>query len=148
MSDEGGTMRLTVRNILRRYKAQKASRNLWIISDREQSWELSVCKDAVYPDSDTVWTWKIDTQFFEKDNWAARYLMRRIQEKITGIRYIKHKKGTVPSICWGTCRHPEQCNTMLCSDCPIAETFWAKREGIRMLYYLGDGEIEKVKIDR
>lgn len=141
-------MRLTVKSILCRYKAQKAGRNLWIITDKDQSWELPVCKDAVYPGSNTVWAWKIDTQFFENNEWAVRYLMQRIQEKTTGIRYIKHKKGTVPSICQHICRHPEQCNTLLCSGCPIAEVFWAKREGINMLYYLGDGEIEKVRIDR
>ena len=141
-------MRLTIRSILRRYKAQKIGRNLWIISDKGQKWELPIYKDAVYPDSDTVWPWKIDTQFFEKDEWAAHYLMRRIQEKTTGIRYIKHKKRTIPSICGYMCRHPEQCNSMLCSDCPVAEVFWAKREDIRILYYLDDGEIEKVRIDR
>lgn len=141
-------MRLTVKSILCRYKAQKTDRNLWIITDKTQSWELPVCKDAVCPDSDTVWAWKIDTQFFEKNEWAARYLMRRIQEKTMGIRYIKHKKGMIPFICQYTCRRPEQCNTMICSGCPIAEVFWAKREGINMLYYLGDDEIEKVRIDR
>lgn len=81
--------------------------------------------------------WKVDTQYFTDDLWAAHYLEKLITEKLTGMRIILHKKGEVPDICGinGTaCRSPQKCNSAICTSCPVAEAFFAKRDGVKLVY--------------
>ena len=127
--------------ILREYKATLVNNNHWVIKGEVKEWEIHVYKDAIYPDSESVWDWKVDTQFFSQDNYAEKYLRRLVSEKETGIRIINRSKREVPDICGdGTlgCRHPNQCNTMLCSNCPVAEAFFAKRDGVILQYISED----------
>jgi hypothetical protein len=102
---------------------------------------VDIIKDAEYENKDTdrvtVWPWKIDTQYFSKDEYAKAYLKTLIAEKLTGIRIIYHAKREVPDICGSegrACRHPNKCNTMLCSSCPVAEKFFADRDKVTIVY--------------
>lgn len=113
---------------------------LWIvngINDKtKQEWSFLVEQDPIASDG-SEWAWKIDTQYFSWDKWAFDYMKKLIQEKETGIRVINHPKQKVPEICGvngAACRHPNKCNTMLCSDCPVAEEFFAKRDGVTLQY--------------
>jgi hypothetical protein len=96
---------------------------------------ITVKKDVEHNGS--IWEWKIDTQIFSKNEYAENYLKKLIAEKLTGIRIIDHKKGSIPEICGiegKACRHPKECNTMLCSHCPIAEQFFAERNNVKLIY--------------
>lgn len=84
------------------------------------------------------WKWLVDGQYFDSDKFAAKYLLRRIEEIRSGIRIFDHEKQAVPAICGvegRACRHPNACNSALCSHCPVAEEFFAKRDGILTLKY-------------
>ncbi len=84
-----------------------------------------------------TWLWKVEDQYFGKDEYALNYLKRLINEKLTGIRIIYHKKWDVPEICGidgRACRCPGKCNTMLCEGCPVAEAFFAERDGVKLIY--------------
>lgn len=88
-------------------------------------------------DRGSIWLWKINSQYFDKDEYALNYLKKLISEKLTGCRIILHAKKEAPVIC-GTdgraCRCPGKCNTALCSDCPVAEAFFAERDGVKLIY--------------
>jgi hypothetical protein len=84
-----------------------------------------------------LWAYKIDSQYFSKRESAISYLHRLIQEKLTGLRIINHKQKRVPEICEGACRHPNECNRALCSQCPIALKFFADRDNLKLVYVLG-----------
>lgn len=84
-----------------------------------------------------VFAWKIDNQYFDNDGYALNYLKRLVVEKLTGVRIVLHKKMTVPNICGVdgcACRHPGKCNTALCFDCPVAEAYFAERDGMELVY--------------
>lgn len=38
------------------------------------------------------------------------------------------------AICGYACRFPGKCNSALCSDCPVAEAFFAERDGVELVY--------------
>lgn len=57
-----------------------------------------------------------------------------VAEKLTGKRIILHKKREKPDICGYACRFPGKCNSALCSDCPVAEAFFAERDGVELVY--------------
>ena len=65
-------------------------------------------------------------------------LKKLIEEKVTGLRIIYHPKQQAPDICGGgegtACRRPGECNRMLCSKCPVAEKFFADRDGVTLVY--------------
>lgn len=84
-----------------------------------------------------IWAWKVDGQYFDADRYALDYLKRLVTEKLTGKRILFHAKQPVPDICGvdGTgCRAKGECNTVLCSDCPVAEKFFADRDGVELVY--------------
>lgn len=96
---------------------------------------IAVEKEPEY--NGQTWEWRIDGQVFGKDGYALDYLKRLVAEKLTGNRIILHQKRKVPEICGiegRACRHPGECNTMLCSDCPVAEKFFADRDGVELVY--------------
>lgn len=55
-------------------------------------------------------------------------------EKLTGKRILLHKKREKPDICGYACRFSGECNRALCSDCPVAEAFFAERDGVELVY--------------
>lgn len=84
-----------------------------------------------------LWNWKIGTQYFDKEEHARSYLRQLVAEKLTGKRVILHRKHKVPEICGSdgrACRCPGKCNTALCLDCPVAEQFFADRDGVELIY--------------
>lgn len=88
-----------------------------------------------------VWAWKVDTQIFSDDRGAGYYLKKLICEKLTGKRIIYHAKKEVPDICGvdgAACRSRGKCNTALCSSCPVAEAFFAERDGVELIYAVGE----------
>lgn len=105
-------------------------------------WNIHVLKDAIYPETGSVWDWKVDGQLFSRDEWAAAYLVKLIAEKITGERIIDRERGKVPDICGCeeyvskySCRAKQRGYfTMLCSYCPIAEQMEADRDGVKLIY--------------
>lgn len=85
----------------------------------------------------SVWKWKIDTQFFDNEQYALNYLKQLVTEKLIGKRIIFHRKMEIPEICGvdgQCCWHPGKCNSMLCSGCPVAEKFFADRDGVELIY--------------
>jgi hypothetical protein len=119
--------------------------NALISTGREFGLEIE--KDAIYPETGKVWEWKVDGQYFSREDWAAKFLTKRITEKTTSIRTINRKRGNVPDICgseeyliahsgddWGCRAQRRGCFTMLCSNCPIAEKMQADRDGLKLIY--------------
>lgn len=97
--------------------------------------QIRVEQDVTYNGS--IWPWKVDDQYFGKEEYARRYLSTLIWEKMTGNRLIFHAKMKVPDICGvdgAACRCPGKCNLALCSNCPIAEAFFAERDNVRLVY--------------
>lgn len=105
-------------------------------------WTIHIYKDAVYPDTGTVWEWKVDGQYFDREDSAANYLTNLIAEKMTGKRVINRERGKIPDVCgceeyvtkyscWAKVRGYF---TMLCSHCPIAEKMQADRDGVILIY--------------
>lgn len=87
-----------------------------------------------------IWEWKIGNQVFGKDDYAYKYLLRIVSEKLTGKRIIHHAKREIPNTCGiegRACRHPGECNTSLCIYCPIAEKFFADEDGVELIYAVG-----------
>lgn len=83
------------------------------------------------------WAWKVGDQYFSKDRYAEDYLKRLITEKLTGKRILLRSRGEAPDICGiegCACRSPGQCNTALCSNCPVADDFFAARDGVELVY--------------
>ena len=128
---------MTMEQVLAKYKAECQKVGYWLIENKEKGWVIRIDKDAVYPDTKTVWPWKVDTQFFNNNEHAAKYLSCIIDEKNTGVRIIPHAKREIPDICGISgcgCRRPDKCNSMLCSDCPVAEEFFARQDGVTLKY--------------
>lgn len=102
--------------------------------------EIRVEKDAEYVNETgkkSTWMWKIDEQFFDKDEYALNYLKKLLVERLTGKRIILHSKRNAPDICGVdgcACRARGKCNTALCSYCPVAEKFFADRDGVELVY--------------
>lgn len=65
----------------------KENRAVWltpshcVIQGEKKDWEIHVYKNAPYPDSDTIFPWKVDTQFFSYDHWAEKYLLRLMMRR-------------------------------------------------------------------
>ena len=140
---------MTMAQVLNAY-GEKADKNLWSVrvkdaakGDSNATRLISVASDVIYhEDSEETgtsrWKWLVDGQHFDSDKFAAKYLLRRIEEIRTGVRTFDHEKQAVPDICGvegRACRHPNACNSALCSHCPVAEKFFAKRDGILSLKY-------------
>lgn len=83
------------------------------------------------------WAWRVGTQIFDNEAYAVGYLKQLIAEKVTGKRIILHAKQDVPEICGvngAACRCPGKCNSMICTACPVAEKFFADRDGVELVY--------------
>ena len=118
--------------------AEKVSEKVFIIH-LSNGKEIRVEKDAEYISEarKTTWMWKIDGQFFDKDEYALDYLKKLLVEKLTGKRIILHSKRNAPDICGvdgRACRAPGKCDRALCSYCPVAEKFFADRDGVELVY--------------
>lgn len=126
---------MTIQEVLEINHAVFLKKDHWVIKGKgklQKEWEIHIYKNTVNPE----WGWKIDTQYCS-EKIAAKYLIRLINEKKTGIRIIEHKIGSVPVICGingAACRLPNQCNSALCRDCPVAEKFFAERDGVKLHY--------------
>lgn len=86
-----------------------------------------------------TYAYKVESQYFTTFKSAYNYLRKLIQEKTTGLRMVYHRKQTVPDICGvngAACRAKGNYNTMLCSMCPIAEEFYAKQDGVKLVYVM------------
>lgn len=80
---------------------------------------------------------KIDSQYFTSFHPARTYLHQLILEKISCYRMIYHRKQTVPEICGvngSACRAKGECNRALCTNCPVAEEFFAEKDGVKLMY--------------
>ena len=102
---------------------------------------IPILRHARYEETDSVWAWKVDTQYFDTSASAWKYLNRRIQEKLTGKRVLL-KKYNAPDICGidgSACRSPEKRNTALCSNCPVGEKFHAEQDGLEVVYAVEGG---------
>ena len=111
--------------------AEQISDNKYIIHLSNEK-QIEVEEQPEY--NGVVWAWKVDSQYFGKDEHALDYLKRLVAEKLTGIRVIYHEKRKVPDICGYACRRPGECNTNLCMECPVAEAFFAERDGVKLVY--------------
>lgn len=83
------------------------------------------------------WAWRVGTQIFDNEAYAVGYLKQLIAEKLTGKRIILHSKQDIPEICGvdgAACRCPWKCNSMICTACPVAEKFFADRDGVELVY--------------
>jgi hypothetical protein len=116
----------------------------------DKPWIISCKKNVVVlnaKDIPDVWPWQIDGQYFNKTEWANNYMVKVVQEKLTGIRIIKHSRGTVPNLCGpevyllqhrsdgqGCHMMTENRRSNLCSNCPIAEMLDAERDGVKLVY--------------
>ena len=84
-----------------------------------------------------VWAWQVESQIFSNDDDALCYLERLIGEKLTGKRIIYHAKSEVPNICGVDgrgCRSVGSYNKAGCSRCPVAEAYFAERDGVELIY--------------
>lgn len=114
--------------------AETIDEKRWIIHLSNGA-EIAVEKEPEHNGS--TWEWKIDTQVFSKEEFARSYLKTLVTEKLTGKRVIFHKKNKVPGICGEdgrACRCPDECNRALCMGCPVAEKFFADRDGVELIY--------------
>ena len=140
---------MTMAQVLNAY-GEKADKNLWTVRVKDAAQGnsnatrlISVASDVLYhaegeEASTSRWKWLVDGQYFDRDKFAAKYLLRRIEEIRTGIRTFDHEKQAVPDICGvdgRACRRPNACDSALCRHCPVAEAFFAKRDGILSLKY-------------
>lgn len=83
------------------------------------------------------WEYRVDTQYFCQYSYAQSYIRELIHEKLTGIRYIYHTKRKAPDICGnGKACRSEECDRMLCTDCPVAEEFHAKHDNVSIEYVI------------
>ena len=119
--------------------AEKISEKVFIVhlSNGKEIW---VEKDAEYTSETgekSTWMWKVDNQFFGEDEYALNYLKKLLAENLTGKRIILHAKRNAPDICGvdgRACRAPGKCDRALCSYCPVAEKFFADRDGVELIY--------------
>ncbi len=86
--------------------------------------------------SEIKWDYIINGYKFNNLFYARDYLHTLICEKMSGIRHIYHRKGDAPQLCgYGkACRSKGECDTALCTDCPVAEQFFAERDGVKLEY--------------
>lgn len=97
--------------------------------------KISVSRNVKH--NGTIWEWKVNDQLFSKEQYALNYLKRVISEKLTGYRVLYHSKQKVPEICGvngAACRRPGKCNSALCITCPVAEKFFADKDGVTLVY--------------
>ena len=111
--------------------AEQVAENRYIIH-LSNGKEIEVTEHPVH--NGNVWDWKVDSQVFDTDNYALNYLKKLVAEKLTRKRILLHKKREKPDICGYACRFPGECNSALCSDCPVAEAFFAERDGVELVY--------------
>ena len=89
-----------------------------------------------------IWAWCVETQYFDKEEYALQYLKTLVAEKLTGKRILFHRKYEVPAICGvngAACRARGECNRALCDRCPVAEQFFADRDGVELIYAVERG---------
>jgi hypothetical protein len=116
------------------FNAEKINEKVFIIH-LSNGQEIRVEEKPEY--NGKVWGWKVDTQIFSMDESALQYLKTLAAEKLTGKRIICHRKMKVPFICGvdgAACRAKGECNTALCDGCPVAEKFFADRDGVELVY--------------
>lgn len=120
-------------NIIGGIEGTRIGENTFIVSLCNNT-SIRIEKNVEY--NGNIWGYKIETQYFDREKDALYYLHNLIIEKMTGIRFILHVKREVPTICSTAdgCRHKGHCNTALCYDCPIAEQFFAERDGVSLVY--------------
>lgn len=114
--------------------AEQTGEKTWTIH-LSNGGEIEVEEAPVY--NGNIWAWKINGSIWSREDWALGYLKRIIAEKLTGKRILFHAKREVPDICGvngAACRCKGECNSALCSWCPIAEKFFADRDGVELIY--------------
>lgn len=77
---------------------------------------------------------------------CRRVVERIVQEQYTGQRIIPRKKGKIPEICGiegRACRAKGECNRALCMWCPVADKFFADRDGVELVYAISGEEESK-----
>lgn len=82
-------------------------------------------------------TFKIEKELKITTENIVNYLKKLLVERLTGKRIILHSKRNAPDICGvdgRACRAHGKCNTALCSYCPVAEKFFADRDGVELVY--------------
>ena len=95
-----------------------------------------------------AFAWKVDRQYFSNDASALSYLDRLIAEKLTGKRIIYHAKQSVPEICsagGAACCAPGEYDRALCYECPVAEAFFAQRDGVELVYAIKENNKKENK---
>jgi len=120
-------------------KIEETEKKTYTVSstDPRHPWTIPVVKDAVYPETGSVWEWLVGGQFFSKTQYASDYLSGLIAEKQTGVRTLQHKRGSFPMICGdGTYCRAEHRDyfSMLCFHCPKAEQMQAEKDGVTLSY--------------
>lgn len=116
------------------FNAEQISEKVYIIH-LSNGKEIRVEKEPEH--NGNIWGWKVDTQVFDRDEYALGYLKELVAEKLTGKRIIRHRKMEVPDICGedgAACRARGKCNLALCGSCPVAEKFFADRDGVELVY--------------
>lgn len=133
------------------YTAKRNSYKTWEVFslDNDNQWSFTVTEDCPYEHDEKhdVWDWRIDKQYFNCTEYAVKYLYKLISEKVSHIRIIHHLRHEVPDCCgceefllkhshdsWGCKYQTTGRESMLCSDCPIAEEINAKRDGVMLQY--------------
>lgn len=115
-------------------KAEKTGTNAFIVH-LSNGGTVEVVEQPTY--EDRTFAWKVASQYFSEDAYALHYLKRLIAENLTGKRIISHAKNSVPDICGvegAACRAHGECNRALCDGCPVAEEFFAHRDGVELVY--------------
>lgn len=77
------------------------------------------------------------------DHILRKFIERRLMEQYTGQRILPRKKGKVPEICGiegRACRAKGECNRALCMWCPVADKFFADRDGLELVYAISGEE--------
>ena len=120
------------------FNAEQINEKIFIIH-LSNGKEIRVEKEPEHNGS--IWGWKVDNQVFDREDYALSYLKKLVAEKLTGKRIIHHRKMEVPVICGvngAACRSPGKCNLALCWGCPVAEKYFADRDGVELVYAVSD----------
>lgn len=83
------------------------------------------------------WDWRINGQLFRSNTDAKVYLRLLVSEMATNKRIIMHSKQEVPEICGAdgaACRRFGGYTSALCMHCPVAEKFFAEKDGVELVY--------------